>query len=215
MRQVLIYLFQALCVRLDRSQQGVAPRSCLSARPVKPRSRPPPGARGPPVMGPNGRMTSGHPSGRFYPGDARPRSPAGPGYAGPPPPRPYPQSRSGSPVQFPMPGPMGPSIRPVPRSMSPGFGAQPAPRSMSPGPYGPPGMQRQPVMPVNQRQRSNSAGNMSPPNVGAVPPKSSSPLASTEPPAPAPSAELPAIPSSSPSSPGSQVNRKPLPSQNF
>ena len=36
---------QALCVRLDRSQQGVAPRTCLSTRPVKPRSKPPP--RGP------------------------------------------------------------------------------------------------------------------------------------------------------------------------
>ncbi|MCJ1388852.1 hypothetical protein MMC18_001702 [Xylographa bjoerkii] len=30
----------ALCIRLDRSQQGVAPRTCLSARPVKPRSKP-------------------------------------------------------------------------------------------------------------------------------------------------------------------------------
>ncbi|MCJ1288196.1 hypothetical protein MMC26_007551 [Xylographa opegraphella] len=29
----------ALCIRLDRSQQGVAPRTCLSARPVKPRSK--------------------------------------------------------------------------------------------------------------------------------------------------------------------------------
>ena len=176
---------------------------------MKPRSRPPPGGRGPP-MGPNGRIPSGPPPGRFYPGDVRPRSPAGLGYAGPP--RPYPESRSGSPVQFPMPGPMGPSIRPVPRSMSPGpYGPGP----YGPGPYGPSGMQRQPVMPVNQRQRSNSAGNMSPPNVGAIPPKSPSPLAATEPPAPAPTAELPAIPSSSPSSPGSQVNRKPLPSQNF
>ena len=32
-------------MRLDRSQQGVAPRTCLSTRPVKPRSKPPP--RGP------------------------------------------------------------------------------------------------------------------------------------------------------------------------
>ena len=36
---------QALCIRLDRSQQGVAPRTCLSTRPVKPRSKPQP--RGP------------------------------------------------------------------------------------------------------------------------------------------------------------------------
>ena len=32
-------------MRLDRSQQGVAPRTCLSTRPVKPRSKPP--QRGP------------------------------------------------------------------------------------------------------------------------------------------------------------------------
>ncbi|MCJ1432293.1 hypothetical protein MMC27_001649 [Xylographa pallens] len=41
----------ALCIRLDRSQQGVAPRTCLSARPVKPRSKlsenPPSGVRVP------------------------------------------------------------------------------------------------------------------------------------------------------------------------
>lgn len=40
---------QALCIRLDRSQQGVAPRTCLSTRPVKPRSNGPP--RGPPAPG--------------------------------------------------------------------------------------------------------------------------------------------------------------------
>lgn len=40
-----------LCVRLDRSQQGVCPRSCISKLPVKP--RPPPGQRpkGPPQAG--------------------------------------------------------------------------------------------------------------------------------------------------------------------
>ncbi|KAK4099705.1 hypothetical protein N658DRAFT_159210 [Parathielavia hyrcaniae] len=30
----------ALCIRLDRSQQGVVPRTCLSTRPVKPRPQP-------------------------------------------------------------------------------------------------------------------------------------------------------------------------------
>ena len=35
----------ALCIRLDRSKQGVVPRTCLSARPVKP--RPGPGRPGP------------------------------------------------------------------------------------------------------------------------------------------------------------------------
>ncbi|MCJ1310258.1 hypothetical protein MMC25_003920 [Agyrium rufum] len=38
----------ALCIRLDRSQQGVAPRTCLSTRPVKPRAR-----NGPPRSGPS------------------------------------------------------------------------------------------------------------------------------------------------------------------
>lgn len=45
----------ALCIRLDRSRQGVVPRTCLSTRPVKPRPMqngprgpPPPGMRGPP-----------------------------------------------------------------------------------------------------------------------------------------------------------------------
>ena len=32
---------KALCIRLDRSQQGVAPRTCLSTRPVKPRAKGP------------------------------------------------------------------------------------------------------------------------------------------------------------------------------
>jgi len=34
----------ALCIRMDRSQQGVAPRTCLSKLPVKPRPQGPPGA---------------------------------------------------------------------------------------------------------------------------------------------------------------------------
>ena len=153
----------ALCVRLDRSQQGVAPRSCLSSRPVQPRSRPPPGgapgSRGPPMTGPNGRMPTQSP--RFYPPqDARPSSPARPGYAVPP----YPQ-RPMPPGQFPS----------TPRSFSPGPGARPMPpRSMSPGPYGAPGMQR-PQMAASQRPRSGSVGDALGPNprIGAQPGPSS------------------------------------------
>ncbi|KAJ5917384.1 hypothetical protein N7466_010938 [Penicillium verhagenii] len=221
----------ALCVRLDRSQQGVAPRTCLSARPVKPRPRPPPGApgpgpRGPPMMGPNGRPISpagrGPPSGRFYPTDMRPRSPGGYNQRHPQP------GRNMSPVgQFPVPR----SMSPGPRAMSPGPGPgmrpgpgpramSPGPRSMSPGPYGGPGMQR-PVIPVNQRQRSNSAGNVSPPHISAMAPPRPSPLAVATaqppaPPSPPPAGDLPDIPSSgSPSSapsspPGSQIARKPV-----
>ena len=171
----------ALCVRLDRSQQGVAPRSCLSSRPVQPRSRPPPGgapgSRGPSMMGPNVRMPPQ--SSRFYPPqDARPSSPARPGYAVPP----YPQ-RPMPPGQFPS----------APRSFSPGPGARPMPpRSMSPGPYGPPGMQR-PQMLASQRPRSGSVGDALGPNprMGAQP--GPSPLAT------------PTMP------PSSGIPRKPVP----
>ncbi|OTB13157.1 hypothetical protein K445DRAFT_14145 [Daldinia sp. EC12] len=83
----------SLCIRLDRSQQGVVPRTCLSTRPVKPRpAGGPPGARpGPPVIpsprgprgpGPNyppgrGPMAPGsRPQSPMYPMAGRPQSPA-------------------------------------------------------------------------------------------------------------------------------------------
>ena len=94
---------QALCIRLDRSQQGVAPRTCLSARPVKP--RPPPGARGP----------RGPPQGMMGPGQQRPASPA---------------SGRGSPTPYGgrAPRPMGPNGSQQ-RSMSPGpYGGGPSQR---------------------------------------------------------------------------------------
>ncbi|KAJ5901864.1 hypothetical protein N7495_002392 [Penicillium taxi] len=223
----------ALCLRLDRSQQGVAPRSCLSARPIKPRSRPPPeagpgpGPRGRPMMvGPNGRPMSpagrgpgGPPGGRFYPQDGRSGSPGpgtstGSGYAGPAPLRNSP-GRSMSPVhQFPIPRSMSPgggrpgSPSMSPRSMSPGPGMRQGQRSMSPGPYGPPGMRR-PTMPAAQRARSNSAGNV-PPRSAPVHP---SPLAAG-PPVPAPTADLPSLPDSTSDSPNeSNVSKKPVPGQ--
>ncbi|KAG0643857.1 hypothetical protein HOY80DRAFT_943985 [Tuber brumale] len=58
----------ALCIRLDRSQQGVCPRTCLSQRPVKPRH---PGSPRPGY--PNGRAQS--PIGSQ--GSPRPYSPSG------------------------------------------------------------------------------------------------------------------------------------------
>lgn len=54
----------ALCIRLDRSRQGVVPRTCLSTRPVKPRAPPGASRSGPPV----------NPS-----SSARPRTATGPG----------------------------------------------------------------------------------------------------------------------------------------
>ncbi|KIN08518.1 hypothetical protein OIDMADRAFT_23307 [Oidiodendron maius Zn] len=84
----------ALCIRLDRSAQGVVPRTCLSVRPVKPRPQqngprgPPPGMRGPPgqprpmspgMNGP-GPMNQGRMSpamnGRMSPSQGRPASPS-------------------------------------------------------------------------------------------------------------------------------------------
>ncbi|KUJ16937.1 uncharacterized protein LY89DRAFT_707346 [Mollisia scopiformis] len=50
----------AMCIRLDRSQQGVCPRTCLSARPVKPRPQNAPGARGP-APGPRNPGPQGRP----------------------------------------------------------------------------------------------------------------------------------------------------------
>ncbi|KAK3717982.1 hypothetical protein LTR37_005408 [Vermiconidia calcicola] len=55
----------ALCIRLDRSQQGVCPRTCLSKLPVKPRPQ------GPPSNSPPGRPMGPPPQGM-----RRPESPA-------------------------------------------------------------------------------------------------------------------------------------------
>ncbi|KAI8960814.1 hypothetical protein F5Y11DRAFT_250981 [Daldinia sp. FL1419] len=114
----------SLCIRLDRSQQGVVPRTCLSTRPVKPRPAggPPGGRAGPPV----------NPS---------PRGPRGPGPNFPPGQRPLtPGSRPQSPM-YPMQGrPQSPAVM---RPQSPATGrmsphgsrpASPANGRMSPGP---------------------------------------------------------------------------------
>ena len=53
-------------MRMDRSQQGVCPRTCLSKLPVKPRPQGPPPQNGPP----------GRPMGPLPPGMRRPASPA-------------------------------------------------------------------------------------------------------------------------------------------
>ncbi|KAJ9614473.1 hypothetical protein H2200_002610 [Cladophialophora chaetospira] len=154
----------ALCIRLDRSQQGVVPRTCLAAKPSKPKpshlnqyARPIPGGPPPRPMSPAGGPMS------------RPMSPAG----GPPRPM-SPAGRSMSPMGRPMQGgrPMSPAgRRPVDmrRPMSPGFNQAPRPmspgprpgqpRSMSPGPYGP-GRNGPPPMATVKRQRSNSASHV-------------------------------------------------------
>lgn len=124
---VLLIVYQALCIRLDRSQQGVAPRTCLSTRPVKPRpagtgaprGAPPPNLRKAPIQ--------------TAAGGSAPRSMS-------------PATGRGSP---------GPgSYDRSPRPGSPGSFTKP-PRSMSPGPYGG-GPQRPPSSPGG-RNRSSSA----------------------------------------------------------
>ncbi|KAI9710857.1 MAG: hypothetical protein M1812_007309 [Candelaria pacifica] len=158
----------ALCIRLDRSQQGVAPRTCLSTRPVKPRQGGPPQGqpRGPP---PGMRAPPQGPSFSHANGAIRPLSPAG----GRGSPDPYghgsramsPAGGRNAPVPFGQPSrPMSPGAGPYaqpPRPLSPGgrarqpqphFGGKP--RSVSPGPYG--GGQQRPTPPVSRR-RSNSA----------------------------------------------------------
>ncbi|KAF2271248.1 uncharacterized protein EI97DRAFT_438015 [Westerdykella ornata] len=172
----------ALCIRMDRSQQGVVPRTCLSKHPVKPRTGPPrqgppgPRARGPPLgspMGPGGvpgpltpssRPSSPHPpslspaNGRMSPA---PRS-MSPGPRNMPP---GPRSTSPGPRNMP-PGPPR-SMSPGPRNMPPNMVAGRArsnstapyagpPRSMSPGPYGG-GPQHHMPPPQMGRPRSNSA----------------------------------------------------------
>ncbi|TDZ17145.1 hypothetical protein Cob_v009836 [Colletotrichum orbiculare MAFF 240422] len=146
----------ALCIRLDRSQQGVVPRTCLSTRPVKPRPPPGQGPRGPP-MGPNGQHRGPGPN--FPPGQ-RPMTPQGAPYGGPPYPRPESPARpmtaggrpqspgprfQGPPGQRPQspgghgrkPSPPGPSRIPQPSRMNPG-GSPPQGRPGPPGPPGPP-----------------------------------------------------------------------------
>ncbi|PKS07361.1 hypothetical protein jhhlp_005963 [Lomentospora prolificans] len=131
----------ALCIRLDRSRQGVVPRTCLSTRPVKPRA---PG-------GPNGQQRMGppvNPSGRPMtpqnggpaPLQIRPESPAHPGTPNGPN---YPQQQqSPGPRYQPMPPPQrsgtpnsmgGRSSPAIPRTMSPAPGplSAPIPASMA------------------------------------------------------------------------------------
>ncbi|PGH03737.1 hypothetical protein GX51_03881 [Blastomyces parvus] len=175
----------ALCVRLDRSAQGVVPRTCLSSRPVRPRPRNQSNAspRGPPPVGyphggppsDNGRSMSmssqmshnspnlsGPSTPRFQPhANGRPASPASPAPSSyrtfPPQQHPHPHPHHPPHQQPPNGRSMSPARFPqVPRSLSPGPGRIPQPRSMSPGPYGPGGMNKPPMSATANRRRSQS-----------------------------------------------------------
>ncbi|KAF2703153.1 hypothetical protein K504DRAFT_184976 [Pleomassaria siparia CBS 279.74] len=151
----------ALCTRMDRQQQGVVPRSCLSKHPVKPRTGPPrqgppgPRMRGPPTTSPMG------PGGVAVP---RPLTPSS-GRNSPQPP--FPVSGRNSPGPRAMsPGPLRmspPSTGPPGRRVRSNSNAPYAgpPRSMSPGPYGG-GPQQQLPPPQMSRPRANSAGDINP-----------------------------------------------------
>ncbi|KAL8999420.1 MAG: hypothetical protein Q9169_001734 [Polycauliona sp. 2 TL-2023] len=129
----------ALCIRLDRSQQGVAPRTCLSARPVKP--RPNPNARGPAPRGP--------PPGMFAPGQQRPMSPS----SGRGSPSPYDRAPRG----------MAPGPHNGQRSMSPGpYGGGPQRPNMPP-----PGGRRRSNSASEVRERRMSPPGPSPMNPNA------------------------------------------------
>lgn len=153
---------QALCVRLDRSQQGVCPRTCLSAKPLKPRGRGPrrPSLNGAPTTPPGAGPQNGPRQGPNRAPTASPVSglgndPRGSSPTTPPPSGPLPQPRPMSPAPYNQP----------PRPLSPGPQKPRIPanqkRSMSPGPYGggPAGVKPPPS--VGQRRRSNSASAMS------------------------------------------------------
>lgn len=168
---------------MDGSVTGIAPRSCLSTRPLQPRRPPGPGQGpprgGPPIKGPNGRSMS----------PAGPRPPGGPGG----PPRFYHDGRPMTPTQkFPLP-PSGS------RSMSPGPSDMPRPltsggssRPSSPGP--------------NNNNSAQSRSNS--PNVRPVVQAGPSPLA--PPTGPLPS--TPTQANDSPQS-ESSIGRKPVPGQ--
>ncbi|KAI1133225.1 hypothetical protein F5Y10DRAFT_131610 [Nemania abortiva] len=179
----------ALCIRLDRSRQGVVPRTCLSTRPVKPR----------PAGGPPGPRNGGIPVNPSGPrGPLRGPSPNySPNYP------PGPQGRPESPMR-PMNGrPQSPAhMRPYSpaggRPMSPHTGrpASPAggrPMSPGPGPQSPGPRQQRPQSPNGMNRRH------SPPGPSPMNPNNA-PQQFRGPPGPPP--------------PG-QVGRKPVPGQAY
>ncbi|KAJ4131511.1 hypothetical protein NW768_005701 [Fusarium equiseti] len=149
----------ALCIRLDRSRQGVVPRTCLSTRPVKPRPaqsgpRPGPPVKGGPPRGP----------GPMNPNGGRPQSPMGPPRGPPGHPQGSPRGQSPGPFQGP---PQGRSMSPGPRSQSPGpRNGPPGGRPMSPGPRsqspGPAGGRSQSPNGVNRRNNPPGPSPMNP-----------------------------------------------------
>lgn len=177
----------ALCIKLDRSQQGVAPRTCLSTRPVKPRpANGPPGSRPGPPINPN-RGPGGPPRGPFSPA-GRPMTPQGPGF-------PRPGMGPGGRPQSPGMRPQSPGMRPQsPAMQRPQSPATSRPQSPA-GPMSPVGSQRP------YRGSGADTRRMSPP---AGP----SPLHQQQPSGPPPGP----LPQGPPQGP---IGRKPVPGQAY
>lgn len=177
-------LLQALCQKMDGTQQGVVPRSCLSKQPLKPRPGPPPAGARPPMGSPQGprarRPSNASSNGIPVLGQPRPLSPAtgrkSPGPQGPPQGHPRVGSNASFAVQ---PRPMSPASgrnSPGPRAMSPVNPVGPRQRSQSNASFNAP---RPQFAQDAQRPRANSMG-----TAGRGTPPGPSPLA----PAPAPGA---------------------------
>lgn len=174
----------ALCIRLDRSQQGVVPRTCLSARPVKP--RPPqggPGPRGPPIRpnyGPGGPAYGPMSPGPNYGPNGGPGYGPGPNYG----PNGGPRGANGGPR-----GPGGPPRGPPrgPPYGGPGpHGGRPGPGPINtkfmdprgpppPGSYSRPQSPAGPMMPRNGPMSPNG-GPMSPNNGHPMSPVGNNPM---------------------------------------
>lgn len=192
---------------MDRSAQGVVPRTCLSKHAVKPRPASPSGGRpqGPPMRNgmpggpppfaqpprphsaasgrnsPGGRMS---PTGRMSPGPGR-MSPAPGRASGRNSPAPYAQA----------PRPLTPTGRARANSSSAPFIAyQPHARSQSPGPNGGSRLRPQESSPAVQRRRSNSMSQVN----------GTSGLKKEDSPAPAPLSKIPTA---------GGVARKPVPTE--
>lgn len=155
----------ALCIRLDRSRQGVVPRTCLSTRPVKPRPQQN-GPRGPP---PPGMRVPGQQPRPMSPGMNQQPRPMSPGMNQGP--------RSMSPAGNRSQNPQGRPMTPQGRPMTPNGGPQYNPQR----PMTPNGQQSRPRSPsaAQMQDRRNSPPGPSPmnpaPKIGS-PPGASAPV---------------------------------------
>ncbi|KAK3939052.1 hypothetical protein QBC46DRAFT_154984 [Diplogelasinospora grovesii] len=208
----------ALCIRLDRSRQGVVPRTCLSTRPVKPR---PAGAGGPGRMGPpvnpqqqqQQQQRGGYPpSGAYYPPANRPNNMMNP--RGPPSP---PRNGNGN-GQYPRPESpaTGRPMSPYGRPQSPAAAAVAATgRPMSPAGGG--GRPQSPAQGgpryYNYNQQQQQQGRSQSPNSNNGMPMNQNPRRMT-PPSPLSSnpmnMEFP-----TPAAGGAGLGRKPVPGQAY